>query len=151
MKLHILTLLMLLMAFNAFAQTDPAVDNYFLGWKFLNGRYDMPRDYDKAVKYFTLAADAGLSAGVCDLGYCYFNGLGVQKDQKKALELFQKAARMDEPDEFAQLYLYYFYGEGILVKKDKKMSNYWWSQCSEHFDEEDAVNYIVKLYHPELR
>ena len=54
------------------------------GVKYLNNK-----DYVSAVKYFTEAVrlDGNLNAAY-NLGYCFFNGYGVNKNYEKALEYF---------------------------------------------------------------
>ena len=34
---------------------------------------------------------------MCNLGYCYKNGIGCEKNQKKAIELYEKAAILGNP------------------------------------------------------
>ncbi len=52
--------------------------------------YDM-KDYNKGFLYYRKAADAGIIQSYVQLGFCYYNGFGVEKDTVKAAEYFQKA------------------------------------------------------------
>ena len=64
---------------------------YLLGFMYVNGD-GVRKDYKKAVKWFTNAADQGHARAQNNLGYRYSKGLGVEKDYKKAVKWFTKAA-----------------------------------------------------------
>ena len=49
-------------------------------------------DIEKAVYWYTKAAENGNAEGQCLLGYCYREGIGVDKDVDRAIELFTKSA-----------------------------------------------------------
>ena len=49
------------------------------------------RDYKKVLYYFKKACDGNVYEACSDLGVMYFDGKGVKKDYKKAVELFDKA------------------------------------------------------------
>ena len=50
------------------------------------------KDYEKAVHWYTLAAEQGESWSQNDLGICYLKGQGVGQDYEKALEWLTKSA-----------------------------------------------------------
>lgn len=50
------------------------------------------KDYVSAFKFFSEAARLGDYNGVYNVGYCYFNGYGVQKDMNKAIGILSKVA-----------------------------------------------------------
>lgn len=58
-----------------------------LGRIFAHGEMDTPKDYKKAVACFKIAQTP---EALCDLAKCYQNGLGVEKDAKKALSLYKQ-------------------------------------------------------------
>lgn len=60
---------------------------YFYGDK------STPEDKSKAVEFFILAANAGSSTAMENLGICYSNGYGVEVDKNKSVEWLEKAAR----------------------------------------------------------
>lgn len=153
MKTYVVTLLMLLMSVGTFAQSsdDAAFDNYYSGWSHLCGA-NTPQDFNKAIECFSMVANTNsiwAAPAMTELGYCYFNGLGVPQNRQKAVEYFLKAAPKGE--EFAQLYLSYFYREGLYVKKDIRLANYWAEQCSEYFPPEKYARYIKELLNPNVR
>lgn len=50
----------------------------------------MNQDFSKAIKYYKKAADNGNSYSMSILGDLYFNGKGVEPDQKKAIKYYKK-------------------------------------------------------------
>lgn len=54
--------------------------------------YSDKGDYVTAVSWFQKSADQNCPEGQTLLGLSYFNGLGVQQDQEKGIELLEKAA-----------------------------------------------------------
>ena len=64
-------------------------------------------------KMLTQSAEAGYSDAMCNLGYCYEMGNGVEKNLAKAAEWYRKAA--DNGNEIAQsnLGIFYEYGKGV--------------------------------------
>ena len=55
-------------------------------------------DKEKAVEWYTKAAEQGDSNAQCNLGYCYDNGDGVTMDKEKAVEWLTKAAEQGNSD-----------------------------------------------------
>ena len=47
----------------------------------------------EAIKYLTLAADKGDPQAMGNLGACYYNGIGVEKNELKGTDLLRKAAK----------------------------------------------------------
>jgi len=69
--------------------------------------------YDKAVPKLKAAADKGHRKAQYRLGMCYKEGYGVQKDRKKASELFLKSAKQDYAKAQYQLAKAYVKGKGV--------------------------------------
>ena len=57
-------------------------------------------DKTKAVKFYRMAAEQGDAAAQLMLGYCYAEGVGVEKDKGAALEWYRKATLNKRADEF---------------------------------------------------
>ena len=55
-------------------------------------------DYGKALEYYTMAAELGDVAAHACLGLCYYDGDGVEKNEKKAVYHFEQAAIGGHPD-----------------------------------------------------
>ena len=61
------------------------------------------------------------------VGKCYKDGKGVQKDRKKAVEHFAKAARLGNADAQYQLGKAYLKGKGVAA--DEKKARTWLSKA----------------------
>ena len=60
-------------------------------------------NYPAAIKLYKQAIEYDYSRAYCQLGVLYEEGLGLQKDEKKAFKCYAKAAM--QGDEVAQCYL----------------------------------------------
>ncbi|MBQ9271682.1 MAG: sel1 repeat family protein [Alphaproteobacteria bacterium] len=85
-----------------------------LAYMYLYGINGADTDYAKSVKYYTMAAEQNNPIALNNLGSLYFNGIGVKKDIRQALELFQKSAELG--NENASINLAFIYLSG--GKKD---------------------------------
>ena len=65
------------------AEAGEAYAQYELGCRYYEGR-GIKRDYEEALKWYRLAAAQGHNSGLCDVGFCYRNGHGVEQDFYKA-------------------------------------------------------------------
>ena len=54
--------------------------------------------YAEAIKYLMMAYDAGIPSAGWHLAMCYSEGLGVEKDNSKAIEFLRHSAMMDYPE-----------------------------------------------------
>ena len=77
------------------------------------GKEGMPINYEEAVKWITLAAERGDSDGMWRLANCYKDGLGVEKDARKAYMWFEKSANKQNKFGLFGLALCYFIGNGV--------------------------------------
>ena len=81
-----------------------AVNN--IGEIYFEGSSDgvVPRDYVKAVEYFTRAAINDETASQVMLAWCYEHGLGVTQDVEEATRLFEAAAQKGDKNAIAACY-----------------------------------------------
>jgi len=68
-----------------------AEGQFALGTKYYNGD-GVPRDYAKAVYWFTQAAEQGHAQAQFNLGACYYNGKCGKRDKEKAVYWCTRAA-----------------------------------------------------------
>ncbi len=69
------------------------------------------------------AAEQGDAAAQYNLGLCYCNGEGVEKNMSEAGKWYRKAA--EQGDAYAQCYLGLCYGKGHGVEKDRPEAVKW--------------------------
>ena len=50
--------------------------------------YGVEKDEDKAFKYYMLAGQQGDASAICNIGYMYQSGLGVDVDNVKGIDNF---------------------------------------------------------------
>jgi len=87
----------------AFMLAEIYYDNYCGSAK----RHESFSLYQKAI-------DLGYDRGYVEMGKCYFYGRhGVDRDSKKAFELFTKGAENNEPEARLYIALCWFFGEGV--------------------------------------
>lgn len=99
---------------------------------FINLGYHCPRDYAAALHWFRLAADHGYPQGIYWLGMMYKDGLGVEKDEKKAFAFIRRSALMDGGDLWEQearwKELSNFYERGIGIPANAPEAYFSWKQ-----------------------
>ena len=68
-----------------------------------------------AFRYMRESAELGHASACCDLGHCYYWGLGTEKNYADAVVWFRRCLELDAEDEVAafNLGLRYYYGEGV--------------------------------------
>ena len=80
-------------------------------------------DYATAMRELRPLAEQGLAAAQFNLGLLYANGQGVQKDDARARQWYEKAAAQGHADAQVNLGILFVYGRG--VPQDYKMAVYW--------------------------
>jgi TPR repeat protein len=96
----------------------------FLGLGILEGMKNPP-DHDKALEYFSAAADKGHTVGLLMIGFAYESGKGVSMDVGKALNYFRRAAELGSPDGQFLVGMIYFEGQGVI--RDPQEASKWFS------------------------
>ncbi len=68
---------------------------------------------DEAFHWYLEAAEGGEPGGWCDVGRCYFNGIGTQQDEAYAVQCFEKGIAKGETGSSCLLGKAYYYGRGV--------------------------------------
>ena len=77
---------------------------------------------EKAIEYFTKAAELGSAEAMCELGELYKQGAyGLERNFKKAVELYQKAAALKSYCAYRKLSSCYQYGHGVEKDLEKAL------------------------------
>ena len=148
---------------NTVSAKNGNVDSYMaLGYMHERGVH-FKQDYEEAVKWYRLAADAGHATATLALSTCYMEGYGVPRDENESMRLLAKAANLGEPT--AQSYLGSAYEVGFKsISEDKRESLNWYMKAAQkgnalaqmkvgdaymegdllHRDEGKAIEYLGK-------
>lgn len=77
--------------------------------------------FEEGFKYIQKSANLGNSIAQYRVAICYFLGVGVKEDSKKAFSIINMLAEEDFPNAVYLLGSFYFNDNGVFVAQDKKM------------------------------
>ena len=63
-----------------------------LGSYYSNGAYNLPQDHAKGLELYHRAADLGNATAYHNIGHLYYFGIGVRRDEKKAIHYYELGA-----------------------------------------------------------
>lgn len=137
----------------AFAKKSWWTNDYKLARRFLYGNKKVKPDFKKAMELLLLEADKGNGFAMHDLGKMYLDGLGIQTDESKAKEYFEKAlqAFLDKlPSEKKPAYMQYrigkMYQQGYGTEQDYTEAASWF-QKSVDLGNQYAAYSLASLYY----
>ena len=131
------------------AQSGDPECQYMIGYFYEHGGDIMqefpgiPLNHEEAVKWYTLAANQNFVFALCQLAHLYHNGHGVEKDEKKAFDLYLGAAHRDNAA--AQRWVGCSYEEGEGVGRNYHQALIWYKKASQNGDEL-ALEYLNRLH-----
>jgi uncharacterized protein len=97
------------------------------------------------VRTLSQAAKNGDSRACYFLALCFSDGLGVQANQRKAIEWYRKAAEAGDPE--VEFELAYLFDHGIGVRKDPKNAFLWYERAALHGIVEAQFNLGIYYEH----
>eukprot|EP00117_Sycon_ciliatum_P036423 scpid86450/ scgid27420/ Putative beta-lactamase hcpC; Cysteine-rich protein C len=101
-------------------------------------------DYDKALDYYRRGVTQDDARCMNELASCYLGGTcGLEKDEKRALELYHDAARLGNTNAMHSLGVCFWEGRGVDLDQDK--AAYWWAQAADEHHPRACVN-LAQLY-----
>lgn len=103
----------------------------------------VPQSYDKALRWYRKAADAGNPEGMDRIGYLYETGKGVPEDDQQAFAWFQKAAVGGNTT--GMVNLGYLYDRGKGVAQDYAQAMTWYRKAADAH-EATAMNNVGAMY-----
>lgn len=98
------------------------------GEPIVNGRKSEP-DYTAVLRYLKIGADAGFANSEYTLGKLYAGGIGIEKDERRAAELYLSASIKGFAK--AQYNLGKVYRDGVGMQKDEGLSLFWFDEAAE--------------------
>lgn len=91
-------------------------------------KYFNTRQYDKCFAGHMALAEQGYPLAECQVGYFYYDGLGVEKNLEKAVYWTRRAA--DHGDRDGQCNLAWFYEDAIGVERDLEQAIFWYRKAA---------------------
>ncbi len=91
-------------------------------------KYFNTQQYKKCFDGHLALAEQGYPLAECQVGYFYYNGMGVEKNLEKAVYWTRKAAEHGDRD--GQYNLAWFYENGVGVEPDMKQSIFWYCKAA---------------------
>lgn len=117
---------------------------YWLANCFDYGLYEMQVDtdaaarwYKTALSYYEEAVDKGDVDAMCELGECYLDGAGVERNIEKAISLYRLAANSGDARAQRMLGTFYKYGRG--VEKSQTDAAMWFAKSRATYKEAAAL------------
>ena len=132
----------------AFNWYKDAADNAYIamnkvGMFYNTGLGGIEQNYEKAVYYFSKAAEKHDVHALFNLARSYCLGRGVERDVVKAAELFAQAARLGHTKGQSSLGKLYMDGKGVA--KDYQKAVYWLSLAADS-NEKESFYPLAKCY-----
>ena len=73
------------------AEGNHAWSQNHLGSLLSNGKYNIPVNYEEAIKWFKKASEQGNLSGDMNLGWVHYYGFGVEQNLNKAFSYYSKS------------------------------------------------------------
>ena len=89
---------------------------------YVNDHIHEKQDYSKTLKFYESTIEYAFSASY--LGWMHHNANGVQRDDKRAIELYQMAIKNGDGAAMNNLATMYYFGKGIQQDYDKAIELY---------------------------
>lgn len=103
------------------------------------------KEYDKAFRWYLLAANRGSAVAEVKVGLCFAEGKGVPRDYLSALHWYEKASAKGNDIAMCNIGNYYRIGDSRGVKQDFQEAFSWYRRAAENGNA-SAMFYIGKLY-----
>lgn len=114
--------------FNEAAKSDSphirGMANEKIGFIYYDGVGDVKQDYKKALTYFELSLKDGFNEASADIGYMYLYGIGLDKDESKAMEYLKKGSKAGSCSAYVYLCYCYRDGSGGVEKNEDEELKY---------------------------
>ncbi|MDE6656839.1 MAG: sel1 repeat family protein [Anaeroplasmataceae bacterium] len=78
--------------------------------------------------YLAIAKDSNYALAECQVGFAYFEGIGIEKDLEKALYWTTRSAEHGDRD--GQFNLAWIYEEGNCGEKNLEKAKYWYKKAA---------------------
>lgn len=111
--------------------------------RFLGDRFKVDKNMNKAIEWYTKAAERGSTAGQYNLGLIYYKE-GITNDYGKSVYWMSKAA--ENGNIHAMVDMGIIYAEGKALEQDYIKAKYWYEKAAEEGGNMKAMNSLGGLY-----
>ena len=94
-------------------------------WHIMGQFYEEQKSFRKAVHFYKLSASKHYAPAEYDLSLCFEDGIGIERDTKKAIQFCKRAAKKNNPYALNNLGVYYRNKGGKLDKNFKLARTYY--------------------------
>ncbi|KAI9209356.1 Sel1 repeat protein [Polychytrium aggregatum] len=127
------------------AEAGDAEAQYQIGFFYDIGDTDeFPQSYEKAVEWYSKAAELGHPQAQSELGRCYAEALGVSQDDELALRWYRKAAEQDDVNAQVMVGVFNLKGRG-MDRPSFDEAALWFQKAADNGDAE-AQRRLAFLY-----
>ncbi|MBO5142991.1 MAG: sel1 repeat family protein [Clostridia bacterium] len=105
--------------------------------------YYLKHNYAEAIRWYRKAIEQGHVRALYNLGVCYLNGHGFEKNEEEAIMLFCRAVEKDDAE--AEYMLGFCYEKGIGVEQSYEEAAKYYLKAVDSGNEK-AKSYLAKLY-----
>ncbi|KAI9209520.1 uncharacterized protein BJ171DRAFT_484204 [Polychytrium aggregatum] len=127
------------------AQSSLSLPMKCRGDLFFHGSETIPKDVFEAVRWYRRSADLKNPMAQNMLGYCYEEGIGIEKDGRKAFELYERSAKEGgwAP---AQFNVGMCYEKGVGTERDLALAEIWYQKAAgqNHKQAQEALEALLK-------
>jgi TPR repeat protein len=116
------------LASEGYSPAQSILGNYYYYGRETNEGYGVEKDWEKANKWYSKAADQGDPRGLNNLGTSYMEGEGVEKDEAKGFGLFREAAKKGYPQAQNNLARCFYFGQA--VDRDLERATFWYRRAA---------------------
>lgn len=99
----------------------------------------------KSIEEILNMVNLGNAEAINELAYRYFNGIGIEKNQKKAYELWCDSASFGNIDARYNVALCYLFGEGTLKNEEKALKIF--ENLEENNNHIKSILYLGEIYY----
>lgn len=92
-------------------------------------KYFLTERYQECFEGHLKVAETGYPLAECQVGYFYYEGLGVEKDLEKSFYWTKRAAEHGDRDAQYNLAVW-FYEPGVVVEKNKEKAMEWYAKAA---------------------
>ena len=126
------------------AELGDAECQWLLGWDTLYGYHMLQVNTTQGISWLKKAIEQSHPQAIFALGSLYHDGLFVEKDMKKAFELFNKGARLGDSECQYLLGMAYHFGQNGF-ERNGHQAELWYKKAVEQ-NHVDATYNLAKLY-----